>query len=619
MATVTGIEPIQDLDDLNRNIFVPEEQFEKFLQEDDWTWHQIARGEVPPPFFSVGEYQLACISSTPLLWVPAFLREPEDPDHHDPYNLWDYQQESIIYTGHTMHKTAAEVGKSREIIAYGLFKANTVPGGSGLIGAPLQSHLDEIIEGMDDQCTWNPILGKLRWHKRHKDGWKKHPHHAFYFRNGFKIDFKPAGDKGVSFRGVHARDFGIIDEAAKLKNKKQWSEFWRAIKPGCICKIYTVPDGDRSCDSYKLSQRAKGTKKAEEVQIESVKDASGYVKNIKFKLFHWAKSLMPHPYWSPERKQFWIEQYNGEDSPEYKHNVLGEDGDPENPVFPWHQFGPCIKDIPEYRALKVLVNSTRNEVSVTGYKCEVVPGDDGPVPRQINLLDEEFNASQFFNNPDKGESEFRRLIKSYFISMPGLTRIGADLGYSGDPTEIIVKLILGKKERMVARLQLKHVTYDQQCQALDAMDDVYGPMESNILGTDFGNAGSAVAHDLQGLTQYLHKNYDDRLKGFMFGSTTDNIDEDGEPIIEAKSGEPSKITLKEMATDILVKKMQRLELEYPPDPDIVFAYPNHTVRDSKDAERRSRVFKKEDDHIIDADRVQELSKLFQQEVEDIFA
>ena len=46
---------------------------------------------------------------------------------------------------------------------------------------------------------------------------------------------------------------------------------------------------------------------------------------------------------------------------------------------------------------------------------------------------------------------------------------------------------------MVARLYMKHVTYDQQCQAVDAMDDVYGPMEALTWGTDFGNAGSAVA------------------------------------------------------------------------------------------------------------------------------
>ena len=64
----------------------------------------------------------------------------------------------------------------------------------------------------------------------------------------------------------------------------------------------------------------------------------------------------------------------------------------------------------------------------------------------------------------------------------------------------------------------------------------------------------------------------------MFQSTTDNVSEDGEPITDAKTGKPARITLKELATDILVKKMQRQELEYPPDPDIILYYTNHTVR-----------------------------------------
>jgi len=183
------------------------------------------------------------------------------------------------------------------------------------------------------------------------------------------------------------------------------------------------------------------------------------------------------------------------------------------------------------------------------------------------------------------------------------------------PTEIIVKNIIGKKERMVARLQLRHVTYDQQCQALNALDDVYGPKESMFWGTDFGNAGSAVAHDLQGLEIYQHKDFDDRLRGFMFEASTENVDEDGNEVIDAKTGKPAKITLKELATDIIVKKMQKLELEYPPDPDIVLFYTNHTVRYGQ----RHRIFKKEDDHLIDADRTQILAKLLAEIVEDLFA
>ncbi len=629
------IDPIR-FSDLKKGIIVPKEYFEPWLERFDWTWHQLARNELPPPFENLQVFQDACICSDPLLWCTAYLREPEDPDHEEPYGFWDYQVESLRYRGNAVHKDAAEVGKTREIVALGLYLAFTTPNGSALIGAPQQTHLEEIIEGMDDQLNWNPELGDFRWHRRIKEGWRKHPHHAFYFRNSFKIDFRPSGHDGEAYRGVHARTFAFKDEAAKDKNPMQWSEFWRALKPGCIARIYSVPDGDRSCEFYKLGVRAamntaktgllrptsqrveradvpRPTGTTEEENLESFKDVSRYVRDLKFRLFQWGKNLMPDPYWNDERKRFYAEQYGGEDSPGYKHNVLGEDGDPEHTVFPWHQFRYCVKDIPEYRCIKVLVDAANNDVIVRGYRCNYIVNDNGPVPQVEYLLDRAYNLSTFFDFDTDGQSEFTRLIKSFFIAVPGLKRGGGDLGFSDDETEIGIKSIIGKRERLVGRLYLKHVTYDQQCQALNALDDLYGPAESLIWGTDFGNAGSAVAHDLQGLAIYKHKHYDDRLKGFMFESTTDNVSEDGEEITDAKTGKPAKITLKELATDLLVKKMQRQELEYPPDPDIVLYYTNHTVRTGG----KHRIYKKEDDHLIDMDRAQILAKVLAADMEDL--
>ena len=592
------MEPIS-LNDLKKGILVPQEAFEAALCDFDWTWHQVARGEFPGNFKSLDQFQLGIVCEDPFLWCTAFLREPEDPDHNEPYNFFDYQLESLRWPGSTIHKCGAEVGKTREIVAWVMWKMFTCPNGSGLIGAPQQTHLEEIIEAMVDQFLWNPDLEPVL--KKHK----KHPHHAFYLNNGFKVDFRPSGHDGEAYRGIHVRTFAIKDEAAKDKNPRQWSEFWRAMKPSAVAKIYSVPDGDRSCEFFKLGQRAQGKDDG---------DVDRLAGNFDFKLFAWSKTLMPYPYWSDERKRFYEDQYGGVDAPGYKHNVLGEDGDPEDTVFPWHQFKYCIREIPEYRALKILVKAGDNEVDVRGYKCRMAGGDGDPIPETVIIMDETFRASTFFDLAG-GDSEFTRLIRSFFEAVPGAKRGGADLGFSGDPSELYVKNIIGKRERLVARLQLKHVTYDQQCQALNALDDVYGPKSALTWGTDFGNAGSAVAHDLQGLALYAKKDFEDRLRGFMFGATTDNVDEDGDAVIDAKTGKPARITLKELATDILTKKMQRQELEYPPDPDIVLYYTNHTVRIGE----RHRIYKKEDDHMIDADRTQILAKIMAEAVEDIFA
>jgi len=592
--------PLESTSDLAKGIIVPHEIFDATLRDLDWTWEQAARGELPAPFESLEQFQMAIICADPYLWCTAFLREPTDPDHKDPYSFFDYQLESLRCETSVVHQDGAEVGKTREIVAWALWKAFTCPNGSGLIGAPLQIHLDEIIDSMIEQLhTFNPMLGKS------KTGHKKQPYTQLKFANRFKIDFRPAGFDGNAYRGVHADTFGIIDEAAKKKNEPQWTEFWRALKPSASARIYSVPDGDRESGYYKLTMQASGK------AVEGDKTDDNYT----WTLFRWGKDLMPAPFWTPERKRYFIELYGGEDSPGYRHNVLGEHGDPENTVFPWHQFRLCVRDVPEYRALKVLVDSARDEVTVEGYSCEYQLGSEGPVPKHKILHEEVYSCAKLFALDDEGDSQFKALLRSFFVTVPGAKRDGGDFGFSSDPTEILVKNIIGKKERLVARLQMKQVTYDQQCQALDGIDDIYNHDNTLLWGTDFGNAGSAVAHDMQGLKIYAHKNYDDRLRGFMFQSTTNNVDDEGNEITDAKTGKPAKITLKELATDLLVKKMQRQQLEYPPDQDIILAYTNHTCRIGE----RQRIYNKENDHIIDADRAQELAGVLGNMVEDLFA
>jgi hypothetical protein len=619
------MEPLVDPADLGKGIIVPRDIFERTLEELDWTYHQITRGEFPYPFNEQGKdyrerlqlFQLAIICEDSLLWCTAFLREPEDPDHLDPYQFFDYQIPSLRDPGSVVHQDGAEVGKTREIVAWTLWKNFTVRNGSGLIGAPQQIHLDEIIDAKLEQLDYNPALARAL--VRHK----KQPHHQFKLSTPFKEDYRPSGHDGQAYRGVHARTFVIKDEAAKDKNVKTWSEFWRASKPGAVARIYSVPDGDRETEYYRLTMAAEKSwppsdkelrgDDQEKPKLETAKEMPA---NMTFTRYRWSKRMMPFPYWSPERKQFYIKRYNGEDSPEFRHNVDGEHGDPVNTVFPWHQLKLCVRDVPEYRCLKVLVDAGKGEVLVSGYRCDYEIGIDGPTPRHKLLIDDTYPAGTFFRFDDEGDSEFKRLIRGFFSAVPGLKRGGSDFGFSPDPTEITIWNIIGKRERLVGRLQLKQVTYDQQCQAQDAMDDVYGTQQESLKwGTDFGNAGSAVAHDLQGLQIYEDKNYDDRLSGFMFQSTTDNIDENGEPLLDPKSQKPVKITLKELATDLIVKKVQRQEMEYPADEDIISAYTNHTCRQGE----RQRIYSKDNDHLIDSQRVATLAGVLGCDVEDLFA
>lgn len=590
------MQPVDHIADLGKMIVVPNETFETTLQDLNWTWHQLARGEFPYPFTSLEEFQLAIICADPVLWCAAFLRNPDDPDR--PWTYWDYQEESIRYNGNTLHECGAEVGKTREIIGFILYKAFNVSNGSGLVTAPMTIHLLEIIDSIAEQLNHNALLGKsLVLHR-------KQPHHHMKFSNGFKVDFRPTGHDGEALRGVHVSTFAMFDESAKAKNPDIFKEFWRASKPGCVHKLYSTPDGDRSTVFYRLCQKAEGKLKAED---QETGDAG--LKNLTFHKYHWSKELMPPPFWTPERRRFYIEQYGGEDSPGYQQNVLGNWGDPENSVFPWYQFQRLLHDIPEYRCLKILVDESQGEVSIYGYEL-AAPVVDGvkSKPEPVTLCDKRISKHGF---------DIKAEIKAFFTAIPGLCFGGADLGFSQDPTEIYVKLIYGKTHRLVVRVQLKGVTYDMQADAIDALDDIYDGGQNKMgWGLDFGNAGSAVVHILQGQDQYAGKSYESRLTGYQFGAAYDAVSEEGETIIDKKSGKPVRLSAKELSTDLLTTKMQRVELQYPYDPDIVLYYPSHTYRNGQSR----RIYKDIDDHTIDADRVLTLRVVLPGDnVEDLFA
>ena len=587
---------IDHLADLGKMLIVPQATFEEELARMNWSWHQVARGEFPHPFESLEQFQVGIICADPVLWCAAFLRNPDDPDQ--PWTYWPYQEGSIRHDGNTLHECGAEVGKTREIIGYILWKALTTPNGSGLVTAPMTIHLMEIIDALAEQLTHNPAIGKtLVLHR-------KQPHHHLKFSNGFKLDFRPTGYDGEALRGVHVSTFAMIDEAAKIKNPSVWKEFWRSSKPGCVHKCYSTPDGDRSTVFYRLCMKADGQESGDQEPDTGDKET----RNLTFKKFHWSKELMPAPFWTPERRRFYIDQYGGEDSPGFQQNVLGNWGDPENSVFPWHQFQRLLHDIPEYRCLKILVDDSHGEISLYGYAVVRgavasvdTHGDDTrgvethcnaslPRPEPVTLLDRRLPKSQF---------DLRAEIMSFFDALPGLHFGGADLGFSQDPTEIYIKRVHGSTHRLVARVQLKGVTYDQQAEAVNALDDLFaGEKERMGWGLDFGNAGSAVVHTLQGSTLYRNKSFEDRLTGFQFGASYDAVREDGEVILDKKTGKPVRLSAKELSTDLLTTKMQRLELQYPYDPDIMLMYPNHTYRMGQSR----RIYKGTDDHVIDADR-----------------
>lgn len=579
--------------------------FAWWLEQKRWAWQQLERGELG---LDLQQAQLLYLMEDPVLWCRAFL---DEPDTGEPYDFWTYQRESVrAWYQDVIHQDGAEVGKTREIVALILWIAITGFGGAMrrpwiLVGAPQQTHLDEIIleieehvgvaEGQDGHV---PLLNYF-WRKP-----KKTPHYMMRFVSPNPADpsrptiarvyFRPAGHDGEAFRGVHVNALGIMDEAAKVKNPVCWSEFHRALKPGCRERIYSVPDGDRSTEYYRMTQEAVPGLREDEKGM---------------RLFRWPKTLMPSPFWNDERDREMQRRYGGKDSPGYQRNVLGLHGQQENPVWSWDELEPNIRDVPEFRCLRLRGDKGKDELAIEAYRVELSQREGKKVGREAFVLDRAVSLGEVQADIRAG---VHRIIRDVFSDLgPGVYWAGADLGYAKDPSEFMLWKEIGLELRRVLRISARGIDYPMQCEIIYALDELFGFRAA--WGVDFGNAGTAVVQMLQNLEQYADGHYDERMMGFHFASAVDCIDEEGNVLEQddPKTGAPKPVRqpAKEWATNLITNRYQSATVAMPYETDLVDHYTNHTAREGA----RHRIFDKTNDHTIDADRVAMLRKVFDEQ------
>lgn len=175
-------------------------------------------------------------------------------------------------------------------------------------------------------------------------------------------------------------------------------------------------------------------------------------------------------------------QYGGKESEDFIHYVLGQHG---KPVFALFDRGLLkIETYPVYK------------LNIDGIKMT----DIGEMMARM-------------------ESFPRVTDKHYGIVF------GIDLGYT-EPTAINIMYLDGRDNlRFHGRIRLSKVSYHIQEKLIDILDSRFNP---DIIGMDRGNAGIDVIQTLQEHTDYLHKNYKERLYPVDFSSTVIiGTDQDG--------------------------------------------------------------------------------------------
>lgn len=595
--TPTGILQGQMLD---RGVYAPDE-FEAWLAERGWSWRGLEAGAYG---ITVDEALFVFTCEDPLRWAETHLVEP---DTGEPYRFWDYQRPSVrSWMQDVIHQDGAECGKTREIIALIAWAGCTAVGGRvanpwSLVAAPQQTHLDEIILALEEQFgaaesgTGHSLLTRF-WLRP-----KKTPHvmHRFLAPNPVnpsrpsiaRAYYRPGGHDGEAFRGVHVNAFGFFDEAAKVKNATIFSEFWRALKPGCRSRVYSVPDGDRSTEYFKQTQTAR-------LNLPEGEDG--------FRLFRWQQPMKPPPFWDAKREADMVRRFSGRNTPGYQRNVLGEWGQAENPVWPFGALLPNVVDLPDYRVIKLQADTEADALTVEVMGVKLSTMDGRKIGEYQWLQDSAMDLSPLLRGTD---ADRRRamldILRPYIPAVTqGVFFAGGDLGERNDPTEIILSEQVGTVLRDCVRIHLKGFPYHLQEELIYVLDSLFGHLP--FWGLDMGSAGTVVVKDLCSVDRFAAANFEGRLVGFHFQQSVECVGEDGEALADEdpRTGERKVIVApaKHWATQSITARLQASGYAMAYDTAAINALATQTARQGA----KWPIYSKQDDHFPDARRQQML-------------
>jgi len=441
---------------------------------------------------------------------------------------WPHQVEDLLCgERNVIHLDGRDVGKSCVLATDALHFAFTTQGGQGLIAAPLQGQLDTVIEEIEYQIEACVDLDMSI--AVNSQGRRKIIRKPY-----FRIEFTNGSVLYFRPAGAYGESFRSlhvervwVDEGAWL-SEKAWRALRQCLKAKGTLRIYSTPNGLRNTTYYRLTQSSN------------------------WRVFRWPSWF--NPAWSDEREAELAEFYGGKDTAGWQHEVAGEHGKPSYGAFNAEHLVDCQTDIEEYQA-----------ITITG---EALAGCDTEA--------EVFDRLEMLLN---------------LAPQDGTYWVGGDLGYTNDPTEIVVFRETKEDERsrmrLVLRVHMEHVAYPHIAEAIALLDRYYAPLG---IGVDRGGNGLAVVQELTTLDKYRELDLEHRLHGYDFG---------GVVTVAMKDGQPLKKRTKEYMTSLINRGFQRKELLLPEeDFEIEDEFTTHTYS----LVNGKVIYSKGNDHIVDAVR-----------------
>lgn len=446
---------------------------------------------------------------------------------------WPHQAEDLLAPEkNIIHLDGRGVGKTISLSTDALHFAFTTLGGQGLIAAPQQGHLDTVVEEIEYQLDANPLL--MRSLAVTQQG-KPKIHRKPYFR----IEF--ANGAVLYFRpagpyGDAFRSLHVdriwVDEGAWL-SERAWKALRQCLNANGTLRIYSTPNGLRDTTYYRLTS------------------------STQFRVFRWPSWINPN--WTAERESELLEFYGGRDTAGWQHEVAGEHGKPSYGAFNVEFLGLCRQDVVEYRKVEITGDELRD--------CETEEAAHDRIEMLLNLMPQ-----------------------------TGVFWMGGDLGYTHDPTELVVfrESEVGERKvlTLILRIHMEHVAYPHIAQTIALLERYFTP---SGIGVDNGGNGMAVVQELLALDKYKPLQLEGRLHGYDFGGMT---------TLAVRDGREVKKRTKELMTSLINGALQRRQLVLPAeDAEIEDQFTTHTYT----LQNGNVVYSKGNDHIVDAVRCAMLS------------
>jgi len=442
-----------------------------------------------------------------------------------PRRYRDYQTRDLECTApRVVHMDGRAVGKTVDLATLALWFTFGHPGKSALIAAPYQGHLDTIIEEVEFQIEHSDILRASL--ARNAKGNPKIKRQP-YFEATFTNDCK-LYFRPAGDRGSAFRslhvDYLFVDEAAWLPDEA-WNALRQCLNAGGVFRVYSTPNGLRDTTYYRITQSKEWTQ------------------------YHWPSWTAPD--WSEAREKDLLEFYGGRDTAGWQHEVAGEHGKPSYGAFVVAQVVAALTDIDPYRRRVI-----------TGEHLEGCEGEESIRQRIEQVL-------------DLGNGH-------------GVYWLGGDLGYTSDPTE----LLLFEEEAATGILTLRlrvhaeHVAYPVITEVIALIDRLYSPLG---IGVDRGGNGMSVVQELLGLDKYQDRYFAGRLVGYDFGGTI--------AVGEDKDGRPITKRVKEQMTALINEALNGKKLKLP---DADHEIEDQLCTQTYTLSDRGVIYSKGNDHIIDA-------------------